>query len=225
MEHSISDIKIKKSNKYTYIHRSCIIAKSRALTHLGLCYDAIYDIKKAENYHRDALTISKSLLKYAPDMEIKNKRETVINLQMNCHNIASPVNLHYASVIANLGNNYYLRSNMNKALSHFYLALNIFDWENDKLASRKLSLNIGSTWINCGKLYIQGSWWQDNELQSNNMNENNKNETTNGFVKIASTEEAKMYIKKGISLINENVYALEKNDWISKIFFTTNFGK
>ncbi|OUM64459.1 hypothetical protein PIROE2DRAFT_60661 [Piromyces sp. E2] len=227
MEHSISDIKIKKSNKYTYIHRSCIIAKSRALTHLGLCYDAIYEIKKAENYHRNALAVSKSLLKYAPDMEIKNKRETVLNLQMNCQNIASPVNLHYASVIANLGNNYYLQSNINKALNHFYLALNIFDWENDKSSSRKLSINIGSTWINCGKLYIQGSWWQDNELQNNHANKNNanKNEIPEGFVKITSTEEAKIYIEKGISLINENVLALEKNDWISKIYFATNFGK
>ncbi|ORX55297.1 TPR-like protein [Piromyces finnis] len=222
MEHSISDIKIKQNNKYTYIHRSCIIAKSRALTHLGLCYDAIYDIKKAKNYHQDALSISKNLLKYAPDMEIKNKRETVINLQMNCHNIASPVNLHYASVIANLGNNYYLQSNMNKALSHFYLALNIFDWENDKLASRKLNINIGSTWINCGKLFIQGSWWQDNELQNNHMD--NRNELPKNYVKITSTEESKIYINKGISLINENVNALDKNDWISKVFFATNFG-
>jgi len=224
MEHSISDIKIKKSNKYTYIHRSCIIAKSRALTHLGLCYDSIYEIKKAENYHKDALSISKNLLKYASDLEAKNRHETAINLKMNYHSISSPINLHYGAIIANIGHNYFNKSNMNKALNHFYLALNIFDWEGDKMSSRKLSINIGSTWITCGKLFIQGSWWHDNEMHNNLSTNNKKNETPDEFIKINTTEEAKMYIKKGISLYNEQVPNLERHDWISKVYFALNFG-
>jgi len=238
MEHSISDKKIKKK-KYTYIHRSCIIAKSRAMTHLGLCYDAIYELKKAERYHKEALALGKNLLKYASDMEIKNKHETSINLQMNYQLISSPINTHYASIIANLGNDYYLRSNMTKALNHFYLALNIFEWENDKSSIRKLNINIGSAWINCGKLYIQGSLWHDNELHplshsngsANTSPSGNSNtivkyeDPPEGFVKITSIEEAKMYIKKGIKLINEQREGVDKNDWLSKIFFITNYGK
>jgi len=237
MEHSISDKKIKKNNKYTYIHRSCIIAKSRAMTHLGLCYDAIYELKKAERYHKEALALGKNLLKYASDMEIKNKHETSINLQMNYQLISSPINTHYASIIANLGNDYYLRSNMTKALNHFYLALNIFEWENDKSSIRKLNINIGSAWINCGKLYIQGSLWHDNELHplanSNGSAHTSPSGNSNviikyddppeGFVKITSIEEAKMYIKKGIQLINEQRDGVDKNDWLSKIFFITNY--
>jgi len=245
MEHSISDIKIKKSNKYKYIHRSCIIAKSRAMTHLGLCYDAIYELKKAENYHREALSLGKNLLKYASDMEIKNKHENSINIQMNYQLISSPINIHYAAIIANIGNDFYLRSNMTKALNHFYLALNIFEWENDKSSTKKLNINIGSAWINCGKLYMQGSLWHDDELHLLLNSKNNGNNNTNsngnlntnsnvtdkcnsppeGFVKVTSTDEAKMYIKKGISLINEQQDSIDRNDWLSKIFFLTNYGK
>ncbi|KAI8817583.1 uncharacterized protein EV422DRAFT_541267 [Fimicolochytrium jonesii] len=140
--------------KLSYLHRQTLIAETRSLTHLGLCYQQLGLDDEALSTHKQAETI----VSFYSARLLLNTTSTRRASLSNPNDIFTAVSSAEAGIVANLGTAHHAKGHIHTATDYHSRAAKLFSNIGDQLGKAKQDANLGCLSIEVGKLVNNLQW-------------------------------------------------------------------
>ncbi|KAJ3183657.1 hypothetical protein HDU85_002086 [Gaertneriomyces sp. JEL0708] len=139
--------------KLSYLHRQTLLAQSRSLTHLGLCYQQLGLDDEALSTHRQAENI---VTFYSARLQASTstRRASLSNPQA----IPMEVNAAQAAIVANVGTSYHAKGQLPNAIHCHQKANKLFRDVHDRVGRSKQDANLAALNLEVGKALNTLQW-------------------------------------------------------------------